>query len=262
MKNKKLTIYILVYNNSDGLEYTINSVMEQDIADAEIIISDDGSTNYNLTLLDEYADRLRSKYSRVIVNVNEKNLGTVKHLNKVFSMATGDVLITCSSGDAFANKESVASIVDAFDKTDNLIITSRRIDRYPDHDKKRPSQLLGLLLAFWPKKLMNYMIRKKNLISGCSTFYRKEIFDKYGILDERYHLVEDYPYYINLLRKGVKIGFLNKAVIVHTMGGVSTGKIHPSIYNDINLMRKDLLECQNEFDKATREFLNSCGKNN
>lgn len=256
--NSLVTIYILVYNNADALEVTISSVLEQDYDNAEIIISDDGSSNYDTKVLEEYADRLRSRYKSVRVNVNEKNIGTVKHLNRVFKMAEGDILVTCSSGDYFSSKDAVTNLVRSFEKTDKLIITTRRIDRYSDHDKVRPGRLLGLILKLFPGQLLNYMILKKNIISGCCTFYRREIFDKYGFLDERYHLVEDYPYYVMLLRKRVKIGFMTRPVIVHTIGGVSTGKVHPSIYKDIELLREDLYQYRNEFDKRTEAFLIKC----
>lgn len=258
MKKPLVTIYILVYNNSDGLEMTVNSTLEQDYDNAEIILSDDGSSNYDTALLEKYADKLKEKYKTVRVNVNEQNIGTVKHLNRVFKMAAGDILITCSSGDKFATDKSVSQVVNSFEKTDKLIITTRRIDRYPDHDKTRPNMMLGVALKLFSKQLLNYMIVRKNLISGCCTFYRKEIFEKYGYLDERYHLVEDYPYYVMLLRKKVPIGFLKTPIIVHTIGGVSTGKIHPSIYKDIERLREDLYPDRNEFSKKTAMFLENC----
>lgn len=256
MNSKSLvTIYVLVYNNVDGLKTTIESVVSQDYENAEIIISDDGSSNYDKSCLEEYAGKVRNKYKNVRVNINEENIGTVKHLNRVFGMAKGDILITCSSGDEFADSKAVSRLVDYFEKTDYLVITTRRIDRYKDHDKVRPSWLLGPALRFMPKTVLNYMIQKKNIISGSCTFYRKEIFDKHGLLDERYHLVEDYPYYVNLLRKSEKIGFYSKPVIVHTIGGVSTGKIHPSIYKDIERLREDLYPVRSEFSKKTCKFL-------
>lgn len=243
MENEKpqVTIYIIIYNNADELPVTIDSVMEQTITDAEIILSDDGSQNYDFRILEEYAERLRKKYSRVRININEQNVGTVKHLNKVLKMAEGQYLLTCASGDAFAAADSVEKIVNRFKKKNLQILTTRRLE-VGKGKKVRPSLLVGIFLLIAPGKLLDYMIQKKNVISGCCTFYRKDLFEQYGYFDEKYHLVEDYPYYVMLLQKKVKIGWSSMVSIRHRMGGVSTGKIHPSIYKDIELMRESLQE--------------------
>ena len=239
MENKKpeVTIYILVYNNAEELPATITSVMKQTYTDAEIILSDDGSQNYDAAILEQYAATLRKKYGRVRININEKNLGTVKHLNKVLKMADGRYLLSCSSGDVFADEDTVEKIVKAFKRKKTLLLTTRRVDVLPGKKKVRPFAVLGILLTLAPGMLLNYMVRKKNVISGCCTFYRKELFERYGYFDERYHLVEDYPYYVMLLQKGVRFGWSGMVSVRHRLGGVSTGRIHPSIYKDIELMR-------------------------
>lgn len=258
MDKYRATIYILVYNNVDELDRTVQGVIEQDYENVEVIISDDGSTKYDTAVLNTYAEKIRQRYKDVKVNINQQNVGTVKHLNKVFKLATGDIFITCSSGDCFKSSSAVSDIVKHFEKTGELIATARRIDRYNTGDKVRPGAFLGLLLKLCPRKLAYYMIRKKNLISGACTYYRRELFEKYGYHDEDYHLVEDYPYYVSLLLKGEKIGFINKPVMIHTIGGVSTGKIHPSIYKDIELMREKLYQSEYSFDAKTKAYLKQC----
>ncbi len=239
MESKKptVTIYILVYNNAGELPATIESVMKQTYTDAEVILSDDGSQNYDVSILERYAAELRKKYGQVRINLNEKNVGTVKHLNRVLKMAEGRYLISCSSGDIFAKEDTIEKIVRTFEQKKTLLLTTRRMDVMPEKKKIRPSMLTGMLLKYAPGILLDYMIRKKNVLSGCCTFYQKELFETYGYFDERYHLVEDYPYYVMLLQKKVKFGWSGMVSIHHRMGGVSTGRIHPSIYKDIELMR-------------------------
>lgn len=235
-----VTIFILVYNNADELPSTIDSVMNQTYADAEVILSDDGSKNYDTKILEEYADFLRKKFRQVKVNINEQNAGTVKHLNKVLKMAEGKYLLSCSSGDCFAGDHTVEKIVRLFEKKNCMILTTRREDAGNNKKKRRPSHLLGIALKLCPDRLLGYMINKKNVISGCCTFYRKDLFEKYGLFDEQYFLVEDYPYYVMLLQKKVRFGWSGMVSIRHRMGGVSTGKVHPAIYQDIERMRANL----------------------
>ncbi|MDE6744114.1 MAG: glycosyltransferase [Lachnospiraceae bacterium] len=239
MESKKptVTIYILVYNNAEELPATIESVLKQTYLDAEVILSDDGSQNYDVNILEQYAAALRKKYGQVRININEKNVGTVKHLNRVLRMADGKYLISCSSGDIFAKEDTVEKIVRTFEQKKTLLLTTRRMDVASGKKKVRPSVLVGMLLKFAPNMVLDYMIRKKNVISGCCTFYQKKLFETYGYFDERYHLVEDYPYYVMLLQKKVRFGWSGMVSIHHRIGGVSTGRVHPSIYKDIELMR-------------------------
>ena len=235
-----VTIFILIYNNAKELPATIDSVMKQTYTDAEIILSDDGSGTYDTKVLEEYADTLKKKFRQVRININEQNVGTVKHLNSVLKMAKGKYLISCSSGDSFAKDNTVEKIVRYFERKDVMILTTRRADVGEKKRKYRPPRFVGMLLRFFPDKLLNYMIEKKNVISGCCTFYRKDLFEKYGFFDEQYFLVEDYPYYVMLLQNKVRFGWSGMVSICHRMGGVSTGKVHPAIYRDIELMRENL----------------------
>jgi len=52
-----VTVKILTYNNFDYLEQTIESVFSQDYPNIELIVSDDGSLNYDL----EYIEKLISE---------------------------------------------------------------------------------------------------------------------------------------------------------------------------------------------------------
>lgn len=235
-----VTIFILIYNNAGELPATIDSVMQQTYANAEIILSDDGSKNYDTKILEEHAETLRKKFRQVKVNINEQNVGTVKHLNRVLKMAEGKYLISCSAGDCFAGNNTVEKIVRLFEKKNCMILTTRRDDVGNNRKKQRPSYLVGIALNLCPGRLLDYMINKKNVISGCCTFYRKDLFEKYGFFDEQYFLVEDYPYYVMLLQKKVRFGWSGMVSIRHRMGGVSTGKVHPAIYQDIERMRENL----------------------
>ena len=242
MKTDKppVTITITMYNNPEGLEKTVPSIISQDYDNAEIIISDDGSTKYDKAILEKYADMLREKYPEVRINLLEQNVGTVKHVNKAFALAKGKYIFDLSPGDFFYSSDVVSSIVNQFEKTGKMIITSRRADVYDDgHEKIRPGVHTGFLLKFFPKQLLNYMLTKKNVLSGCGTFYSRKLFDECGMFDEQYKLVEDYTYYVMILYKGISFGWTSKVTVGHEMGGVSNGDVHPLVYQDIELLKKN-----------------------
>ena len=233
------TLWILIYRNEKELDRTIASVLEQDFTDAQVIISDDGTPGLDREILEKAADVLRMKFPEVLVNVNEQNLGTVAHINRVIGMAKGDCFVSCCAGDRFVSASSLGSIVRTMKSNGAMATAFRRIDVYSDGNRKaRPGIWVGAALLFAPKKFGEKMLRTKNYLSGCCTFTTRKLYEKYGLHDERLRLVEDYPCFVKLLLKGERIGFSPLKVIEHGMGGVSGSSVSPQVLKDIEIMRE------------------------
>ena len=254
----KATIIFVLYNNFDEAEVTIRSLEEQrDCGEVELLISDDASSGYDTSVLEGLKERLGRNFADVRVNVNEENMGSVAHFNKTFRLARGKYYIFCSPGDRFPEAATVSHIIRDFEKSGAMILTGRRRDIYADHSKVRPGIFTRLGLKFCPGILMNYMVRKRNLISSCCTAYSPQLFEQYGYLDEDYRLLDDFPFIVSLLQRGAKIAFTKEIFLEHEMGGgVSSGEhIHPIILKDLELMQQKLLKNPAGLTKATLRYL-------
>lgn len=87
-----------------------------------------------------------------------------------------------------------------------------------------------------------YIMKYGNFVSGASTYYKKEIFDKYGLFDEKYKLLEDYPFYVNLAFNNEKIGYIDYPTIQYELGGISTASNrNPLLDQDYVTLFKDVL---------------------
>ncbi len=252
-----VSIWILMYNNAAELDGTIDSVISQDYSNAEVIFSDDGSKVTDPDKVERLAEKVRNRGYAAKIFFNKENVGTVAHINSVIDRSEGKYFVSCCPGEKFHTSGTVSAIVSAMEKKKSLMMTSRRLDVYPDRVKKRPSLMLGIALRLCPKALAGYMVRKRNLISGCCTFESRELFERYGKYDTAYRLVEDYPYAVDLLRNGVRIDFMNCVTVEHSIGGVSTGKIHPAVIKDIEHMREVLKADPHGLSKQTVKYLNS-----
>ena len=252
-----VSIWILMYNNAVELDDTVDSIVSQDYPNAEVIFSDDGSKVTDTEKVERLAEKVRSRGYAAKIFFNKENVGTVAHINSVIDRSEGKYFVSCCPGERFHTSGTVSSIVKEMERNKSLMMTSRRLDVYPDKIKKRPSVMLGIALKICPKALAGYMVRKRNLISGCCTFESRELFEKYGKYDTSYRLVEDYPYVVDLLRNGVRIDFMNCVTVEHTIGGVSTGNIHPAVIKDIEHMREVLKADRHGLPKSTIKYLNS-----
>lgn len=99
----KYSIITINYNNRDGLERTIKSVVNQTCQDFEYIIIDGGSTDGSVDVIKKYADRIDYW-------VSEPDNGIYNAMNKGVIKAHGEYLNFMNSGDCFYNEKVLDEI--------------------------------------------------------------------------------------------------------------------------------------------------------
>ena len=90
-----VSIGLPVYNGEHYIARAIESLLAQDYALIELIISDNASTDRTPEICREYA----AKDSRVHYHRNSANLGVVKNFNRVFELASGDYFMWAGDHD-------------------------------------------------------------------------------------------------------------------------------------------------------------------
>ena len=108
---KKISVIIPVYNAEKTLGRCIDSVLQQDYKNLQVILIDDGSTDGSSDLCDLYA----SKDKRVEV-VHQKNGGVCKARNAGLDLATGDC-ITFLDNDDYIKENAYITMMDNLDKS-------------------------------------------------------------------------------------------------------------------------------------------------
>lgn len=94
-----------VYNASEYLEMSLNSVLEQTINDIEIICVNDGSTDNSLEILQKYS----SKHDFIKI-FNQENQGPANSRNKGILEAKGEYLAFIDADDIYLDKESLKTM--------------------------------------------------------------------------------------------------------------------------------------------------------
>lgn len=110
MKRPLISVCVPTYNRSDSLEQLINSFLNQDYSNKELIISDDSTNNNVESLLNEYNVK-EIKYFK-----NKKNIGFSKNLYSAISKANGKYLVILGDDDLFFSKSALSEYVKAFSK--------------------------------------------------------------------------------------------------------------------------------------------------
>lgn len=94
----KFSIITINYNNCEGLEKTIQSVIEQSYKGYEYIVIDGGSTDGSIDIIKKYEPS-------ITFWVSEKDSGIYNAMNKGIRHSTGEYLNFMNSGDTFYEPE-------------------------------------------------------------------------------------------------------------------------------------------------------------
>ncbi|MBD1577792.1 glycosyltransferase [Vibrio sp. S11_S32] len=248
---KKISIICLTYNNYSLLAKAIKSVGTQKVNDdlyMEIVVVDDCSTLFDYEYIESVLVETKINYKIII---NEVNLGTVKAFNLAINNSCGEIIIPLSADDYFYKKTSIQTIVDMFNNTDYEVISAMRHTQ----DKKEKTKL-NTFFFMEEQDVLKFLLIRGNIISGASTYYARSIFKKVGVFDEKYDLLEDYPFFIKILTLGMKIGRLKEETIDYSLNGVSNGEINPRLLNDYNKLNQEILTRTDLsfFDKRKIQF--------
>ena len=246
-----VTVISLTYNNHEKLGFTITSILEQNYPSIQLIISDDASDNQDF---EEIAKAINDKKRANIIKVdylkNERNIGTVKHANKALKHAQGELIKFLSPGDSFYNPDSLAILVSELMKSEASALIAQTLVsaemQIPNSITAVNTAMNGILKYndYSPGELLELLL-EECFINTTGSIFRKEIFEKYGLFDESYKLMEDWPTWIKLIKNGEKIKFIQTVAAVYTLGGLSTAKsaLTDILLSDIHLLyEKEILE--------------------
>ena len=191
----KISIITINYNNGEGLERTIQSVINQDNSlSIEHLVIDGGSIDNSREIIDKYQ-------THIAYQCSEKDRGIYHAMNKGIAHATGEYLLFLNSGD-FLEPDSIAKVVNQLSGED--IVYG---DLYFQDLKGNRTPML------YPEKPTTEYLFEKSL-GHPATFFRRNLFEKYAY-NESLKIVSDWEF---LFRKIV----MERCSVKHTPIFIST----------------------------------------
>lgn len=210
------TVIVLTYKRFDNLEKNINSILIQSYKNIEIVISDDGSENFDL-------DKIRTLFKGEInygfkILHSDTNLGTVRNFTKAVKCSKGEYIIPLSQDDCFANSTVIEDIVSFFEKNGCDFVTAKR--KGARTGMIWPSQNDSLLLHDKSEMLVARLLIS-NFISGSCLYYKRKALISNGLFDLDFIFLEDYPFILKIILQGKVIEYIDRVVIIYGERGVS-----------------------------------------
>src|SRR5215831_13632188 len=184
--NPVVTIVTPSYNQGHFIRATIESVLSQDYPHVEYIIMDGGSTDETASVVKDYSSRLKF--------ISEKDRGQSHAINKGFQIAKGSVLAWLNSDDLYL-PGCITTAVESFGHNPSagaLYGEGYLIDRSGNTTGRFPcTEPFNLWkLAY----LSDYILQQ-------TVYFRKDVLDDVGLLDESLHYTMDWDILIRIGKK-------------------------------------------------------------
>ena len=209
---KKVTAIIVNWNDKDVIVECIQSLLDQDKNQIDIIISDNGSEDGSTELI-------RRRFPSITIIENGENLGFGSALNRGLAVAKGDYLLFLNS-DLKLNPMCVGELVKLLESDSN---TGGAIPKILYINQKNTINSLGVLINYTGIAYPNLLGQKdlgweKPFESACGGIFmlRKEVYETVGGFDEDlflYHEDHDLSWRIRLAGWSLKVA--PKAIMYH-----------------------------------------------
>ena len=187
-RNILVSIVTPSYNQGRFIEETIRSVLAQTYPNIEYIITDGGSTDNTMDIVERYREKIS-------VVVHEKDKGQSDAINKGFRLAHGELVGWINSDDVLAY-DCVEKIVELYCKhPDGAIFYGSEIDVIDENSR---------MLKKWGSRIpdRDYLLRRRYDVVQPGSFYRTDLVREVGFLDETVHYCMDLDLFLKLLAKG------------------------------------------------------------
>lgn len=203
----KASVIIPVYNGSQYLAATLESVLAQTYPLHEIIVIDDGSTDSSPGILRSYGDRLRM--------TRQDNQGIAAARNAGLRQVTGDVINFIDQDDLWPAGRT-AALVKALQSDPDALVAAGKVEIL--YERSRP-----------PNPLDNFETAVREFFVG-SLCVRKEVFERIGTFHTGIGYADDTDFLMRRREANIKTAYMDDVALRYRLHDRNTS-FHRSVTN-------------------------------
>lgn len=183
-KNPLVSVIIPTYNRGWVVQEAIDSVLNQDFGDYELIVVDDGS--------DDNTPEILGAYGKAITVLQQPNTGVSAARNSGIAEAAGQLIAFLDSDDLWLPGKLTAQVKFFEENADALINQTQEVwvrNGVRVNPKKRHHKFSGMIFE---RSLALC------LVSPSAVMIKKSLFDDVGLFDEQLPACEDYDLWLRI----------------------------------------------------------------
>ncbi len=267
MKQVTLSVIVPVFNGEAYIDRAMEGILSQTLYDLEVIVVNDGSTDYSLQKLKKWSE----KDARVII-IDKENEGVSIARNLGMNKASGDYL-TFFDVDDYLEPDAYEKMIKSLEESDSQAVLCSFFSEYGDETEQvlLPWETGTVLTRkeIW-EQLIPWMI-KVYPEDGISTnifgsvwrlCVSRKAWKTVGVeFDPRLHIAEDFDFCIRLYSKLEKISIVKEPLYHYirwentTLAVYRKNQFQEGIDNQVRL--KHFLEEEGKYEQLKMRFVGS-----
>lgn len=221
-----VSILLPCYNAEKHLAYALESILNQDYNNIQIICINDGSTDSTLTILKEY----KTADTRIEILNLEKNKGLITALNAGMDLVRGTYFARMDADD-FCPADRIAVQVDYLERHLEFDLVSGGYHYFIDNDKPleyvppvatRPAALKVISLFSTP-------------LNHAAVLGKSSLLKKSYVYDKQFPHSEDYELFSRLALEGIPMANLQRSLYWVRLNPESVSIVHNTTQIDSHL---------------------------
>lgn len=218
-----LSSIIVTYNSGDYLFEAIDSILGQNYPMIELIISDDGTKDFDEFEIRSYVSAKQKKNLKNLVIIHrEKNVGTVRNINNALRITNGEFIKILGGDDTYPNIDIFSRQVSSIKKNSVLVSIGKcqqcNSDMEPISDIRveKSNACLPSILSMDYIEARKY-ISKQDIfpIAIQAVCYHRDFFLKKGFCDEEYIVIDDAPSALKILEEARNAVYIDIFTVNH-----------------------------------------------
>ena len=189
-----ISILIPAYNEEKGVKTCIESILNSNYKNFEILVIDDGSNDRTF----EVANSIKDSRLKVF---KKENSGKASSLNFGIKMAKGELIATMDA-DSYVENDTIDKLLPLFDEEDIGAVTAA-VKVKPSKSWIKEFQRIEYLFIIFTRRILSF-VDAVPVTPGPFSIFRSWVFERLGGFDET-NIVEDHEIALRIQANNYKI---------------------------------------------------------
>lgn len=227
MDSPLVSIIVITYNSALFVEETLNSISWQNYSNIELIVTDDGSSDETIEIVNRWILEKGYALKRCQVITVKSNTGLVSNINRGIKACKGEWIKLIAGDDALLSDCIMKNVNFVKNNKEILVCHSKAhyyLNTFEKQNEVQPCDFSSYNVlrdnnADLTRKF-EYLCLVNNIIA-CTVFINSQILKDFNGFDDSIPMCEDWPMWLKLTEKGINIFFLDEYTTNYRLRGDS-----------------------------------------